>query len=776
VKLSQYIFPPISVVCAAAWLAPSYSSAQVVASADLAENAPSEVAEVVVTAQKRSENLREVPQSISVLTGAQLAQQHVDAYADLARTVPDLSFSSLGAPGLSNLEIRGISSTTGTSTVAIYLDDAPITIRNNSFFAGQAEPQLFDLAQSEVLRGPQGTLYGASSMGGTIRFVSNRVNLNTFEATAGGELSGTEHGGLNYVAKGVVNIPLVADKVGLRVGVQTVWDSGFVDHATAGVIDRTNINGVRTNVVKAALQWDVTPRLTITPSVFAQKTDIHDTGLVDLATPNYVTSKLVQESGSDTLTVPSFKLNYAFGGADLISVTSYAQRRFPRITDGTYFNSVFIGDLVDSMGVTGVDGQLDGARLGALPGPVYNSLDTKQLTQEVRLVSKPYDPSRGNPFTWIVGLYYSDAKNDGASNQYIPGFNQTFLSTYGVSPETVLGVPLPNDLIYAYTTRLDDKEYATFGELSYNPTPRLKFTAGLRYLYGSSAMNFLASGFFASTPSFTGKISAHATTPKFSATYDLSDDVTTYATIGKGVRLGGINSPVPASACASDLAAFGLQAAPVGYQPDSLWNYELGAKGRFFDHQVSVSAAAYDIKWDQIQIDVPLKTCGFDYTANVGRAESYGLEVEARWRVGSALTVGASGQYNHDTFTQGIEGLGIAKGDPVPGAPKWSLNLDADYERDLTDKLTGFIRANWQFTGPSHGTFVQTNPDYQRPAYNLAGASIGVTYATWDVSLFAKNLFDTEKVIQRPSDNYAPEGYTPTPRIIGIEANSRFGG
>jgi iron complex outermembrane receptor protein len=174
--------------------------------------APSELEEIVVTSTKRTENLRAVPQSISVISGTQLQAMHVDDYADLARTVPGLSFTNAGGPGLSNLEIRGISSTVGSATVSIYLDDTPITIRNNSFYAGQPEPLLFDLAQSEILRGPQGTLYGASSMGGTIRLVSNPVNLEDFEGSAHSELSTTEHGSLNYVFRGVVNVPIVTDK------------------------------------------------------------------------------------------------------------------------------------------------------------------------------------------------------------------------------------------------------------------------------------------------------------------------------------------------------------------------------------------------------------------------------------------------------------------------------------------------------------------------------------------------------------------------------------
>ena len=374
------------------------------------------IEEIVVTAQKRTENLKDVPQSISVFTGIQIERQHIDDYADLARTVPDLSFTNAGGPGLSNLEIRGISSTVGTSTVSIYLDDAPVTIRNNGFYAGQTEPLFFDLAQSEVLRGPQGTLYGASAMGGTIRLIGNPVNLEEYSGTAYSELSGTEHGDINYVTRGVINLPLVTDVLGLRLGGLTEQDSGFVDHAnTSGVIDRTGINGDRANVIRASLLYEPTSELTITPAVFVQRTNIYDTGLVDLSTPDYTTNKLVQEGGHDSLAVSSIKINYKFDWAELTSVSSYAWRQFPRITDGTYFNSVFVGGFVDSLGLTGLDGKYDGYKLAALPGPVDNSLNTRQGTEEIRLVSNPYDPNDAIPLTWIAGLYYSDSKFLGTS-------------------------------------------------------------------------------------------------------------------------------------------------------------------------------------------------------------------------------------------------------------------------------------------------------------------------------------------------------------------------
>ena len=309
--------------------------------------------EIVVTSTKRTENLRAVPQSISVITGTQLQAMHVDDYADLARNVPGLSFTNSGGPGLSNLEIRGISSTIGQPTVSIYLDDTPITIRNNSFYAGQPEPLLFDLAQSEVLRGPQGTLYGASSMGGTIRLVSNPVSLSSYQGSAYSELSETEHGGLNYVFRGVVNVPIVTDTLGLGVGLETTQDSGYVDHADVdGTVDKRGINGDRSNVPsRATLCFGMSRRPGRSHLVEIPAADLHiaDTGLVDLDNSNYVTTKLVPESGTDTLAIPTIKINYDFGWADLTSVSSYAYRHFPRTTDGTFFNSEFVGFFLDDI-------------------------------------------------------------------------------------------------------------------------------------------------------------------------------------------------------------------------------------------------------------------------------------------------------------------------------------------------------------------------------------------------------------------------------------------
>jgi outer membrane receptor protein involved in Fe transport len=762
--------------CATALIVPCFVGAAEGAD-DAGGGAPDAgLVEVVVTATKREENLREVPQSVSVVSAAQLAEQHIQDYADLATSVPGLSYSSLGGPGLSNLEIRGINSTVGESTVSIYLDDAPITIRNNAFYAGQPEPQLFDLARAEVLRGPQGTLYGASAMGGTIKLVSNAVNLNQFSGDVFQDLSGTRSGGLNYVSRGILNIPIVDGVLGVRFGVQASRDSGYVDHLDpGGVVNRRGINAHRADVGKLLVTYVPTADLAVTLSEFAQRTVMDDTGLVNFETPNYFVNKLVLEPGRDTVSVTSLKIAYDLHWADLTSVTSYAYRSFPRTTDGTYFNSEFVGYFVDSiLGMRGLDGNLDGYHLAALPGPVYNTLTTKQPTEELRISSKAYDPQAGLPIAWIAGVYFSDAKFVGTSAQYIPGFNQTFLGVYGVPPEEALGAATPNDLFYQFVNNLDDREFAVFGELSYYPTPRLKLTAGARELYGRDSATNTSSGFFASTPYSSGKLTATAFTPKVSVSYDITDTVTAYGTVGKGFRLGGINSPVPALQCQGDLNAFGLSEAPESYRSDTVWNYELGTKGVYFDNTTMVNASLYDIEWNQIQLDVPLPTCGFDFIDNLGHARSYGGELEVVQKVSQGLTARLAGEYNHARFTENIEGLGIDTGDIVPGTPKWSLNLGASYEHRFTAAVSGFAHADWQYIGGSHGTFVPTNPDYLRPSYTLLGGSLGITAGAWEFSLYAKNILDDRKIIQSPADNFVAEGYTPVPRIIGVTGHVRF--
>ena len=290
---------------------------------------------ITVTAQKRSEDIKEVPLNITVLSGTQLQEQHINDITDLAREVPGLSFSNEGGSGLSKIELRGISSDAGSPTVGIYLDEVPITMRN-LLNTGATEPQFFDLDRIEVLRGPQGTLYGASSMGGTIRFISKQPDLDDYGGSLYSELSGTKHGGLNYEESGVVNVPLVKGMAALRLGFDYLDNSGYINQLspTGQVVD-TDINDETTGVLRATLKARLSSDLTITPAVFFQRLRVDDTSVYDLSLPALSTEKLVAERGRDTLFVPSVTVDYDLHWADLTSVSSYFWRQFNRVQDGT---------------------------------------------------------------------------------------------------------------------------------------------------------------------------------------------------------------------------------------------------------------------------------------------------------------------------------------------------------------------------------------------------------------------------------------------------------
>jgi outer membrane receptor protein involved in Fe transport len=241
--------------------------------------------EVVVTAEKTSEPLSKVPISISVISGQTLEDEHITDYAELSRAVPDLSFSSDGGPGQNNIEIRGISSQAGSATTGIYLDDIPINILN-IYTAGATEPRFFDIDRVEVLRGPQGTIYGASSMGGTIHFVSNAPDLNQYHGDVHSSVGGTEDGGINYEGDGVLNVPLVDGKAALRVGALYDHESGYIDRAGPnGGIVASDINNNNTTVIRATLEWRPIDALTITPAVFLQRLDAGGQDVFGLALP-----------------------------------------------------------------------------------------------------------------------------------------------------------------------------------------------------------------------------------------------------------------------------------------------------------------------------------------------------------------------------------------------------------------------------------------------------------------------------------------------------------
>jgi iron complex outermembrane receptor protein len=752
--------------------------------------------EIVVTATKRTENLREVPISISVLSGDQLEKQHITDFSDIARALPSVGFTagqSLGGsgPGLSNIQIRGISSSAGEATVGIYLDDVPMIVKN-IYAIGATEPKFFDIDQIDVLRGPQGTLYGASSMGGTIRITTKQPNLDKIEGAAYAEISGTENGGLNYQTNGVVNYPIVPGKLAIRIGAQTGRDEGYIDQynlilddnesPSRGALRKSGINSNEWNVAKLTLKAQVNDDLAITPSIFYQHMRSGDTNTASPFLGTNQIAKTTAEPGVDTIVVPSLTAKYDAGFADLTAVSSYFYRSFIRTQDGQSANSEYFPFLT-----VGTSTAFNTA-LANLPSQIYLNSKVRQFTEELRLASKPYTPG-AFPITWLAGVYYSDQHFNFSDTEPVPGIGALFAANGLTFPGNIPNIDpstglvstdpnfyFPNDLAYESVRHYDERQRAVFGEVGYNVLPELKVSAGLRYISARQSLARWGNYFFTPGPDYETRVTNNnALTPKFSITYDISPENTVYATASKGYRLGGANRPIPVGLCGTT---------PSSYAPDKLWNYEVGDKARFLDNRVSVNASAFLIRWKNIQQEISLP-CTFNFETNTGNADSYGVELEIKGKVTQNLTLGIAGGPVHtvlsstpETFNAFLAASGnpntLHSGDYVAGVPKWSAIVTGEYNFNITDEIGGFARADMDFTGDSHGSVFRNNADYDRPSYYVLNASAGAQYGDWEFSVFGKNLLNEQKILQTPNVEFVPEAYRLRPVTVGVSASTAF--
>jgi len=773
------------------------SPGQATTPATNASDASTALEEIVVTSAKRAENPREVPISIAVLQAQDLQDAHIVELSDLARSTPGLGFTASGSvggagPGLGNIEIRGVSSTAGQATTGLYLDDAPIIVRN-FYSLGAAEPKYFDIDRIEVLRGPQGTLYGASSLGGTIRIVSNQPDPGKTEENVYTEVSNTRGGGLNYQTNAVANIPLVADKAAIRFGVQIGENDGYINryaldldsnlNPSAGELLARRVNTDIWEVAKVSAIVLVTDQLTITPSIFYQRERTGDTDTTSLFLPDNEIAKNTAEPGEDTLGTATLNVKYDLGFGDLNSATSFFYREFDRTQDGQAENSEYLTFLT-----VGVSPAVNTA-IGNLPSPISLSSNIHQWTEELRIASKAYDPER-SPFTWIGGVYYSDQQFSYSEYDTIPGIDALFANNGlsfpvnlpnsagpGLPPSTNPDFYFPNNNAYFASRLYDETQRAIFGELSYNVTPAFKFVVGGRFLSAQQTLTYNQNYFFGPGPVSVSGITTDnsAFTPKFAATYDITDRNTLYATVSEGYRLGGDNRQPPVSFCGQT---------PASYSPDKLWSYEIGQKGRFLDNRLSVNVDAFLLEWHNIQQDLDL-ACGYVTEVNAGNAQSYGTELDLKAQITTRFSLGLLGSTTHSVLTSDAGQLSLPaplggdvhKGDYIAGVPRYTAVVNGEYDLPISDHVRWFARADVDFTGSSHGSLsrysigsLSLNPDYERPAYTTVNARLGATVNAWDFALFATNVFNDQKILQRPDVEYESEAYRLRPVTIGLSA------
>ncbi len=749
---------------------------------------------IVVTAQKRVEDIKEVPLSVSVVSGDELKETHTADYEDLTRSVPGVSFSSLGGAGLDRIEMRGISSSAGSPTVSMYVNDVPITMPN-LVNTGASQPRFFDLDHVEVLRGPQGTLYGSSSMGGSIKFVTNQPQVDTYSASVYLDLSGTEHGGINYEGNTVANIPLVDGKMALRIGIDDDHESGYINNLSP-ITGQTLKNGTNTQdsqTGRMALRIEPNPDLEILPELTLQRTTIGDTSVFYLDDPVYDQSKLVKESGQDTMILPSLTVKDDLHWADLTSVSSYFWRHYPRTQDGTYYNSVLLeSELAGDSTLAANYPNADPTPVGAIPSAAYITPLYSQFSEEMRLTSKPMEET-GLPFSWIGGLFFSDFRLHLSDQEYMNGLSAALPQIYGgTSAHDILNTVLMDsgltnqnynnfllsslDEVYMQRYTENQKQYALFGEITYKFWEKFKLTVGLRVIHSNDTISGIGGSYYNADaqPVYSGSTSYNGYTPKAALSYDVTDQGSLYASATKGVRLGGFNEPVPQFACTQDFANLGISKTPANYQADSLWSYELGTKLALFGNRVSLDTAAYYINWKNVQQDIPLDICGYDFVTNAGNAQSYGGEAEIRAKVTPELTLAATGSGTAATLTSVSQGSGASVGQNLIGVPDWTASFSLDYTMPLEGDDAFFARADYSLTGTSHGAFALTDPDYARPGYGDIGASIGLIWNHVQWQLYGKNLADNQKVIQHPNLLSVNQGYTLRPLTVGLSASAKF--
>ncbi|MGH6632721.1 MAG: TonB-dependent receptor, partial [Sphingopyxis sp.] len=597
------------------------------------------IEEIIVTAQKKDERLSDTPLAISALPAEQLQTLGVKNFADFATYVPGISYASSGA-GQTQVNLRGI--TTGISiapTVGIYVDDVPYggtsTWSRSASIALDAA--VVDLERIEVLRGPQGTLYGASTMGGLIKYVTRKPDLERTSGEAGTDLSVTGDGGFNYDVRGAVNLPFGSDQAAIRASGYELHDDGYIDN----VARKSDANRADTYGGRLDLLLFPTEQLAIRLTGFAQNIRRDGRAEVDkdLTTHRAIYGELAQsravaEPFDQDFRLVSGTLEYDFGSAKLTSISSYQRVETSQHQDVTrQYGPLFAGF---------------GIVFPQYEFPV--TTDTKKFAQELRLASTGTDQ-----LEWLVGAFYTDERND---------------NDQALTPRMADGSPAPLNLL---TAQLPSKyeEIAGFGDLTYHFTPRFDVALGVRVARNKQAFEQIGSSdlmLISSIPE--GKSAETVDTYVINPRFHVNDNLMIYARAASGYRPGGPNAVL-------NDPATGRPLADATFDADTLWSYEGGLKGSTADHRFAFDAAIFFIDWDNLQIATVRN--GFGVIANAGTARSQGAEVTLTVNPADALRLMAVLAYTDAELTQDAPDLGGVDGARLPDVPRLSAALTGDY-------------------------------------------------------------------------------------------------
>lgn len=741
--------------------------------------------EIVVSATKRNTTIQEIPLAVSALDANALASQQIRDVQDIAQNIPGVSFTST-LPGRSIVVLRGISPIGGQPTVGLYLDDIPMT-GNIGLLQGMSSPQLLDVERVEVLKGPQGTLYGSSSMGGAIKLVAAKPDASGFSGRTHAGISSVAHGDMGYEADAVMNIPLIDDRMAVRLGGGYRVEGGYIDRIAGGdwadlyrrtdnvtlqptelasgnTIADDDINDLKVTLGRAALLFKPTDATELVASVNYSKTEYGDIGQYWGNLGRFKTSSLLEQPVDEELIVGSLAFKADLGAVEFTSLTGYFRRDVALTADYSFY-------LRSLLGPTGT-----GAYFANIPTDRVQANFGETWSQEFRLASADPDAN----LQWLIGVFGAQTDTNRAPR----------INSYGVSAlvPSSLAPLVVGDVVFGTDGVGDIEEYAAFGEATYRFDDHWALTLGARYFKNrnttvNSSFGLLAGGTIAPVAI---KSDEDGINPKVTLTYTMDDDHMVYASASKGFRPGGPNTPVPTSQCASDLANLGLSEAPKAYGSDSLWNYELGSKNQF-GGRVTLNGAVYFIDWSEIQQQVSM-SCGFPFIGNVGAAESKGIELEIDALLTDHLQVGFGAALSDTEVTKTVTGVTARVGDEILGVPDTVLNGYVQYSVPLASGYGLRARLDHQYRSSQLMAFERTirvnvatggtadlpNPAREQGGYSLTNFSLGFEADSYDVTLYVHNLLDSDDVLDSNVLLRMPQVSAPQPRTIGIEATYRF--
>ena len=761
---------------------------------------------VVVTAQKRSEDVQKVPMTVNALSGQKLEDLHLQSFTDFARYLPNVTYAvsgqgSNGGPGFANITMRGIVSDQNGNhsgpvpTVGVYFDEQPITTIN-----GTLDIPAYDISRVEALSGPQGTLYGASAESGVVRIISNKPDPSAFAADYEAGVDAVDHGGIGYTAHGMLNQPLT-DHTALRIVAWDEHDAGYIDNVlgtrtytftnanppvpgapiTISNAGRTknNYNTVDKLGARAALGIELNDNWTITPTLMAQKEDSDGVFGFD---PNFAGDLKVQhflpEYVHDNWYQAALTVQGKIADIDMVYSGGYMDRHVHSAAD--YTDYTFWYDQYNSYYVYFTDNA--GNQIDPTQRILGNDHFTK-MSQEIRFQS-----SKDDRFRWTVGAFYEDQKHHIVQDYIIPGLADPGT---GQPTEHVTGWP---DTLWLTDEEREDKDYAAFGEASLDITKGLTITGGIRfYKYDNTLKGFFgfhsyeASKCFAPATVNDGPCTdldsgakGDGETHRINLTWQVTDDKMVYATYSTGFRPGGANRVTD--------PATGHPFAP--YSPDSLDNYEIGFKTTWDDDRLRFNGAFYWEDWKNFQFPF-LGPNSVTIVENGGNARVKGFEYELTYLPVDNLTLSSSGAYNdggltkpfcRDTTIVCTNAVANApSGTQLPITPLWKINGTARYEWNIGDFHAHVQGALVHQSGTwSDLRLFERSLMGKNKAFTTIDLTTGIERDNWSLELYAQNLFDERGELGRyaectPGTCGAEPYILPTqPRTIGVTFSQKF--